>query len=745
MADPRRFLNKGFKSLADAAPILSQNGEGVEIDSQARTTYDNDIPVYRDLTLSGKINASFTIHGDTTLTLNNAQLSAPENMRAAITLASDFTGYVKIINSAVKTLNKDPNVQAFIVDTGDFTNRPAEILLQNSTVEGIAVAPIRLILEGDVKILSKSATGFSAINASMVSGENAKLSAKYIMLINANRKPAQVHEIDCLAGPVSFGGLWDIQNLTVNSKSYENFKFDSEQANNIPSYFYIHKLVVAKIANGASAFYANRADLNFKQATLGDSKTQAVASINNTNISMQQTTDYLSWQLSGSNGLELDNQSLTKLRTMKGQFRPINSEAPRTMSAASNSNAAPAADEAQTSNATNNDLDNLEDSNEPNQTNATDGPNATQAKQNSNLLNVNPNDAGLAEAQNKTQKVHDREHKEVQKAGGMERLNNLIGLGSVKKTLTGYVNVARTNQEMKRRGLPTDDDMSRHMVFAGNPGTGKTTVAKIVAQILYEEGALRTPNCVSVKTDKLVSDHIGGTAKATEKVVQKALGGVLFIDEAYMLDSTTNDNKFAQEAVDTLMADMENYHNDLIVILAGYEKPMHKFLKNTNPGLTSRFNNWVTFPDYKPQELLQIFNLKLKNKGLKLENPAYEKTKMFNWNMKHYVFDHTDENGRPVSSNGRGVRNYLQALNVARSNRLAKQEFSKLDDNTFVTINAKDIKTVFKQKQAQEAYDKKQAELDKKAKQEQLAKQMQQAGLVPNVPTAPNQNQGGAK
>lgn len=126
-----------------------------------------------------------------------------------------------------------------------------------------------------------------------------------------------------------------------------------------------------------------------------------------------------------------------------------------------------------------------------------------------------------------------------------------------------------------------------------------------------------------------------------DKAVQDALGGVLFIDEAYMLDSTQNDNKFAQDAADTLMRDMEKYHNDLIVILAGYEKPMRDFLENANPGLSSRFTYWVHFPDYSQEEELQILQLMLKKQGI-LINPQYLHTKMFLWNLKFYNRDHAN-------------------------------------------------------------------------------------------------------
>lgn len=678
--DPRRLLNKGFKSLADVAPILSQNGEGVTIDAQGEVEYDNIIPVYRDVKLTGKLKTCLELHGQITLTLDHANLTNTEASLTTIKIADDFTGNIKIIDSAVHCKSSVNTGYAINSDVGDFSTRPNSIILQNATIDGLAIMPISLTMRGEIHINSNSQDSYSAINASLIEASSARLCAKYLTIINANSEPCKILELECDAGPVQVSGNWLIGTLIVNSRdSMELFRFIGT---NIPTAISIKTLTILKASKGISAFYAEKASVSFENATLGDPKSQTNVAVKDSDIYMSNTKDYLIWTATGTNGLQLDGNSLTKLRMMKNQFKAVgNIESSENESS-----------ESKESNKSNNNLNDLDISDD-------DDDDTDQETSNSNTIAEKPGDKGLANAQaNKTEIKDNESHKDVEKANGMTQLNNLIGLSSVKKTLQKFIDIAVMNKRLAKRGLKQTTDLSRHMVMAGNPGTGKTTVAEIVSQILYEEGALRTNKCVEVTSKDVISDHIGGTAKAMDKAVQDALGGVLFIDEAYMLDSTQNDNKFAQDAADTLMRDMEKYHNDLIVILAGYEKPMRDFLENANPGLSSRFTYWVHFPDYSQEEELQILQLMLKKQGI-LINPQYLHTKMFLWNLKFYNRDH---------ANGRSVRNYYQALASAKASRLVKIDPAKLTDEQLMTIEAADIKTVYKESIKTLKYEKKQ-------------------------------------
>ena len=185
----------------------------------------------------------------------------------------------------------------------------------------------------------------------------------------------------------------------------------------------------------------------------------------------------------------------------------------------------------------------------------------------------------------------------------LDELNSLIGLVNVKKELNSLINFVKLQRLRSQRGLniPT---ISLHMVFTGNPGTGKTTVARLMSKILFELGYLSKGHLIETNRAGMVAGYVGQTALKTEEVVRQAVGGVLFIDEAYSLVS---DDDYGQEAIDTLLKLMENYRDNLFVIVAGYPQLMEKFIAS-NPGLASRFNKYIEFHDYNREELFQIFD-----------------------------------------------------------------------------------------------------------------------------------------
>ena len=191
----------------------------------------------------------------------------------------------------------------------------------------------------------------------------------------------------------------------------------------------------------------------------------------------------------------------------------------------------------------------------------------------------------------------------------LNNLNNLIGLNCVKKEISNLIQLEKYQQQRVAQGLKRNDGQgSNHLVFSGNPGTGKTTVARMIAGIYKELGVVSKGQLVEVDRAKLVGQYVGQTAKIVHKVVKSAIGGVLFIDEAYALvqDGYSHGDSFGQEALDTLLKEMEDHRNDLVVIVAGYTDNMEEFL-NRNPGLKSRFKKTIYFDDYTPDEMLQIF------------------------------------------------------------------------------------------------------------------------------------------
>ena len=189
----------------------------------------------------------------------------------------------------------------------------------------------------------------------------------------------------------------------------------------------------------------------------------------------------------------------------------------------------------------------------------------------------------------------------------MDDLNALIGLTSIKHDVRELYDFTRIQKMRQDAGMKTVP-VSKHLVFSGNPGTGKTTVARILARLYKQIGVLSGGQLIEVDRSGLVAGYVGQTATKTQKKIEEAMGGVLFIDEAYTLARAGDgSNDFGQEAIDTILKAMEDYRDQFIVIVAGYTKPMEVFL-NSNPGLKSRFNKFIEFPDYTIEELMQIFD-----------------------------------------------------------------------------------------------------------------------------------------
>ena len=243
----------------------------------------------------------------------------------------------------------------------------------------------------------------------------------------------------------------------------------------------------------------------------------------------------------------------------------------------------------------------------------------------------------------------------------LEKLNALIGLAGVKKEVTTLINLIKLKKIRDSRGLKTAS-ISKHLVFLGNPGTGKTTVARLLSKIYKQLGVLENGQLVEVDRVGLVAGYVGQTALKTKEKIDEAIGGILFIDEAYTLAKGGSD--FGQEAIDTLLKAMEDNRENFVVIVAGYPEPMEKFLES-NPGLKSRFNKNILFEDYTEEELLHIFNAFCKPYGMKLSDEAESSLKAY----LHWLVQHKPEN----FANGREMRNLFELALSSQANRLAEK------------------------------------------------------------------------
>ena len=258
-----------------------------------------------------------------------------------------------------------------------------------------------------------------------------------------------------------------------------------------------------------------------------------------------------------------------------------------------------------------------------------------------------------------------------------KQLDSMIGLDGVKQQVHSIINELKIDELRKSKGLKVSST-SKHLVFKGNPGTGKTTIARLLSKIYKELGILEKGQLVEVDRGGIVAGYVGQTALKTKEKIDEAMGGILFIDEAYTLAKGEND--FGQEAIDTLLKAMEDHRDEFIVIVAGYDEPMEAFLQS-NPGLKSRFNEYIHFDDYSAEELFKIFGLLCEQNDFKMDLDAQE-------TLKSYLNElciHKPDN----FANGREMRNLFDKSKSAHANRLAS--LNEISDKALITFKKDDL------------------------------------------------------
>lgn len=267
----------------------------------------------------------------------------------------------------------------------------------------------------------------------------------------------------------------------------------------------------------------------------------------------------------------------------------------------------------------------------------------------------------------------------------IDELNSLVGLAKVKEDVQGLLNFIKICQLREQYDLKVPT-MSYHLVFTGNPGTGKTTVARMIAKLYFLMGILPQGQLIETDRSGLVGGYMGQTAIKTQKVIQQAIGGVLFIDEAYSLINDEEKDSYGKEAIETILKAMEDHRDELVVIVAGYDGLMQKFI-DSNPGLRSRFNKYFHFPDYNGDELLRILQRFCDSNGYVLDDNCVP--------MLKSRFDKMYAEREEHFGNARTIRNLFEHAINEQANRLAKD--SDITRDELVQLTVEDISAAFEE------------------------------------------------
>lgn len=265
----------------------------------------------------------------------------------------------------------------------------------------------------------------------------------------------------------------------------------------------------------------------------------------------------------------------------------------------------------------------------------------------------------------------------------LEELDQFIGLNSVKKTIHEFINILQVNEFRKNRGLQAEAIHPPHMIFYGKPGTGKTTIARLMGKIFHSMGLLEQGHLIEVRREDLVGQYIGHTEENTKKIIEEALGGVLLIDEAYTLaENGPKTNDFGQKAIDVLLPALTNHYGKFVVIATGYQEEMDNFLA-ANPGLKDRFTKHIFFEDYTPEELMQIFEQLCDKGGFKLGEDAR------GFLMEVFIEEYRKRD--KTFSNARFVNNLYKQIKIAQSSRLVSIPKNEWTDDVLTTFTKEDV------------------------------------------------------
>lgn len=687
------FAANGFKSIDDAEELMTTQGEGLQITTSSLTTSKNIRGIFleRDVTFTGKFSMSLILHGDINVKFEKADVINNFSGQPPILLARDFSGTLTIVDSNLHYDGGALDTDGTAIGVESPDAMASQVKIVNSTIEGIMIKTESLQMIDNINIVTKATSlqGMaSVLVAEVFDASHAHIVNDGAIACMALDQSGQIERMTVKAGPVYFNGNWDIGKIDIDMTSkrarnqLEVLKFQpvEKDINSSAMHVTLEKGVeIIHASKEASIIYAYNTRFILKSGIVGNVDRPFVykASIENSTVRNDGAEENLVWTATG------DCVYVKNIRGETGLEREAKMH-PKSLTMTT-------ADTGVIPNPSSNSNNNYRRM--PPEGPKSDDRTFEERHKDDNFIQDNKAEEPVDPLKPKEPKL-DKDGNKIKTP--QEKLNELIGLKTVKAKLNAYVANAKLNAIKKNKGFGTSKNLSRHLVFGGNPGTGKTTVAQLVAEILHDNGALPSSYLSTVTAKDLIGQYLGETQQKTHKAfvdVADHGGGVLFIDEAYSLKE---DSQFNKDAVAQILTDAVDYRDKIIVILAGYTNAMHEFFDTANAGLRSRFTNWVDFPDYTPKERLQIFDLMCKNQNVlfgrnKKYHDSYMTSKQFKFLMNYYNRDH---------SNGRSVANFVQDLIMTRDTRLAALPLEKLDklgEVDLSLINARDLQTLYVQ------------------------------------------------